>query len=326
MQMISVQELLRQSHGASSTGDQTSGSNHEQMGDTAAKAAPQRLKQESQKLNSRGRVALEPKPGESLNAAPPNSAQVDTAQVNTTQVNTTQAPVDDSATVSRKRRQWFRRAKSHQPIGRRGLQQRRLLGLLCLGGGYVCVGTALQSFGVPPVVWLLIGGVSSLWGVERARQWHSLIPAMVAALALVSVLLPLWVLGLLSIPIVGFFGCVLLMKEQTLETALVSSLFVYSLSAIAASVGAIGLGLLGGDVQVMLLRVLQITAGFVLLSLFTGLHRRRFYGLKGLSLARRFVFKSGLFSGLAALGLAAGFGLNLVNWPMVMATTSQWLQ
>jgi hypothetical protein len=201
----------------------------------------------------------------------------------------------------------------HLPSRGRVLRRQRL-GLLGSLVGYAFLGWALQDFGTAPLVWLVLGSGAALWGFDRARQWHLLLPALVSALALVSIVLPIWVLGLLSIPILGVFGCALMMKQQTPEAALMSGLFVYGLSVAAASLGAIVLGLMGGDAPEIALGVVRVLVGFLFLSLLPAMHRRRFYGLRSLKTWQRLSVRYGQFLGMSLIGLAAGAGLNFVDW------------
>lgn len=235
------------------------------------------------------------------------------------------APESDTASDTESEGNWVKSAA--RPLPSRGrVRQRQYLGLTCLLAGYLCLGWALQDFGTAPLIWLLVWAGAALWGLDRARQWHVLLPALVSALALISMVLPVWVLGLLSIPILGFFGCVLLMKEQSLESALMSSLFVYSLSVVGASIGAIGLSLMGGDAPAIAFGVFRVVISYAFLSLVPILHRRRFHGLRALKPRwRALAVKYGQFAGISLAGLMAGVGLSRVDWNIVFDFTSQWL-
>ena len=218
---------------------------------------------------------------------------------------------------------------------RHGLNQRQLLGLTSLGLGYVCLGWTLQVATTPVFVWLGLWAAAGIWGLRRSRNWHSLLPALISAFALVSVMLPTWVMGLLLLPIATFFGCVLLMKEQTLLTALLSSIAVYGLTLTAASLGAIALAMTGTQSLEILQHLARISTAFILLSLFPVLHRRRQTPYPATqpgrsnvehrpkTLWRRGLAKIGLsqgrFIGIALAGLTAGAWLSRTDWVGVTA-------
>lgn len=213
-------------------------------------------------------------------------------------------------------------------LRRQRVNRQQLLGLVSLGLGYGCLGWTLQVADGAPWIGVGLWAVAGIWGLRRSRHWHSLLPALISALALVSIMLPVWVMGLLCLPLLTFFGCVMMMKEQTLMTALLSSVVVYGLTLTAASLGAIALGITGSQSTEILYHLARIAAAFALLSLFPTLHRRRQASKRRLLTGQVVIggFVKGQFAGVALAGLLGGALLSRVDWTGVTTFISQTFQ
>ncbi len=200
-----------------------------------------------------------------------------------------------------------------------GLQRRHLWGLVAISVGYLWLGWAIQHFATPALIGWMGWALSLGWGWRTIRHWHPWLPAMITALVLVGIVLPGWVLMLLAIPMVALFFSVWLMPEQTPRTALISSLFVYGLSALAACLGAMILGMVDGDRLDFLGLLLQMAFAFGLLSWGNRLRRRRMQ-------PQPLWFQYGQYGIAAALGLGLGGLLDRIDWDSLFAITTHILQ